>query len=264
MVEPMSVPRGLSRAALAILVLLPLLLPAGASAGDEADLPAEIETLYREMGLEDTLDRETFTLAVIGLANLCDRGELKKHTPLSIIDYTKPSTEKRLVIVDIPGRRVLRTSLVAHGKNSGTNHAEHFSDELGSRMSSFGFFATGATYYGKHDYSLKLHGLEEEYNGNAVERSIIIHGAWYVSQRFINQYGRLGRSWGCPALPLDSATEIIDLIKGGSCLFVYGGDPAYLENSIFLDKRRAAEWFIENGGWWEGSDSPECKQKTGG
>ncbi len=259
----MSLPRGFSRVPLVILVLLLLLLPTGGSAGDEADLATEIETLYREIGREGTLDIEVLTLAAIGFANLCGDGKLEKHTPLSIIDYTRPSTEKRLVIVDIIGRRLLRTSLVAHGKNSGENYAARFSDEPGSRMSSFGFFATGETYYGKHDYSLRLHGLEKEYNGNAVERSIVIHGAWYVSQKFIDEYGRLGRSWGCPALPLESATEIIDLIKGGSCLFIHVDDPEYLENSIFLDKTRAAEWFIENRGW-ESGDSLECKHKTGG
>ncbi len=259
----MTVPGGCGRV-LAVFVLLLLALMPSHGAGDEADLSAEIDTLYREMGLEGTLDIEVFTLAVIGFANLCGDGKLKKHTPLSIIDYTKPSTEKRLVIVDIIGRRLLRTSLVAHGKNSGENYAARFSDEPGSRMSSVGFFTTGETYYGKHEYSLRLHGIEREYNGNAVERSVIIHGAWYVSQTFIDEYGRLGRSWGCPALPLATATEIIDLIKGGSCLFVYVGDPGYVENSIFIDKTRAAEWFIENGGWWESGDSLECEPKTGG
>ncbi|UCH85771.1 MAG: murein L,D-transpeptidase catalytic domain family protein [Candidatus Latescibacterota bacterium] len=215
------------------------------------------------MGLEGTLDKEPFRLAVIGFANLCDRNELKKHTPLTIIDYTKPSTDKRLTIVDIPGRRLLRISLVAHGKNSGENYATRFSDEPGSLMSSFGFFATAETYYGKHNYTLRLNGLEEEYNGNAVERYIVIHGVWYVSQEFIDEHGRLGRSWGCPALPLETAAEIIDLVKGGSCLFIYVGDPEYLDNSALLDRDRAAKWFLENGGVWSDCDS-KSERETGG
>ncbi len=232
-----------------ILVLLVLLLPAGGRTDEESGLLAEIDSLYGEMELESRLDKEVFRLAVIGYANLRSRGELTRITPLSIIDYTKPSTEERLFIIDITGRKLLRTSLVAHGKNTGENFAVHFSDEPGSLKSSLGFFATGATYYGKHKYSLRLHGLEEEFNGNALERYVIIHGAWYVSQKFADRYGRLGRSWGCPALPLESASEIIDMIKGGSCLYVYSNDQVYFETSVLLDERRAEQWFSENGGF---------------
>ena len=260
----MSVPYGSGYIVRVIIVFSVVLMAAGGSAGGEADLNTEIEALYIDMGLEGTLDREVFRLAVIGFANLRNHGELKKVTPLSIIDYTKPSTEKRLVIVDISERRLLRTSLVAHGKNTGENHAVRFSDDPGSLMSSLGFFATGETYYGKHNYSLRLHGLEKEFNGNALERYVIIHRAWYVSQEFIDRYGRLGRSWACPALPLETATEIIDLIKGGSCLFIYFNDPEYLENSILLDERRAAELFIGNGGFSGTGESQTSKQKTGG
>ena len=232
-----------------ILVLLVLLLPGGGRTDEETGLLAEIDSLYSEMGLKGRLDREVFTLAVIGYTNLRRLGDLKRITPLSIIDYTKPSTEERMFIIDIPGRKLLRTSLVAHGKNTGENYAVHFSDEPGSLKSSLGFFATGETYYGKHKYSLRLHGLEKEFNGNALERYVIIHGAWYVSQKFSDRYGRLGRSWGCPALPLDTATGIIDMIKDGSCLFVYFNDQEYLESSVLLDERSAEGWFAENGGF---------------
>lgn len=232
-----------------ILVLSVLLLPAGGRTDEEAGLLDEIEALYSEMGLEGRLERVVFRLAVIGYANLRSRGELEKNTPLTIIDYTRPSTEERMFIIDITGRKLQRTSLVAHGKNTGENFAVRFSDEPGSLMSSFGFFATGETYYGKHDYSLRLHGLEKEFNGNALERFVIIHGAWYVSEKFADRYGRLGRSWGCPALPLESASEIIDMIKGGSCLFVYFNDQVYLEDSVLLDERLAEGWFAENGGF---------------
>ncbi len=243
----MQLPGGSGHILRVILVILVLLLPAGGRAGEEAGLHEEIEALYGEMGLEGRFDREVFKLAVIGYVNLRGSRALGKTTPLSIIDYTKPSAEERLFIIDITGRKVLRTSLVAHGKNTGGNFAVRFSDEPGSLKSSFGFFTTGETYYGKHGYSLRLHGLEKAFNGNALERYVIIHGAWYVSQKFADRYGRLGRSWGCPALPLETSTEIIDMIKGGSCLFVYFNDQAYLETSVLLDERRAEQWFTENG-----------------
>jgi len=260
----MGVTSGFGRMSKLILGLSLLLLTSSESTGGEADLLMEIETLYHEMGLHGSLDRDAFSLAVIGLANLYDQGILQKHTPLAIIDYSKPSTEKRLVIVDIAGRRLLNTSLVAHGKNSGENYATRFSNEPGSLSSSFGFYTTGETYYGKHGYSLRLHGLEQEYNGNALKRFIVIHGAWYVSQKFIDGQGRLGRSWGCPTLPLDTAAEIIDLIKGGGCVYIHADDPTYLENSIFLDKRRAADWFIENGGLWDAGNSQKSADNQGG
>lgn len=245
----MRIPGGSGHIMWGILVLSVLLLPAGGRTDEESGLLDEIEALYSEMGLEGRLEREVFRLAVIGYANLRSRGELSRITFLSIIDYTKPSTEERLFIIDITGRKLTRTSLVAHGKNTGENFAVRFSDEPGSLKSSFGFFTTGETYYGRHGYSLRLHGLEKEFNGNALERYVIIHGAWYVSQKFADRYGRLGRSWGCPALPLESASEIIDMIKGGSCLFVYFNDQVYFETSALLDERWADEWFNGNGGF---------------
>lgn len=96
-------------------------------------------------------------------------------------------------------------------------------------MSSPGFYRTAETYYGKHGYSLKLDGLEEGVNDHARERLIVIHGADYVSTDFINKHGRIGRSWGCPALPLHLTKEVIDLIKEGSCLFIYTDDEIELE-----------------------------------
>jgi hypothetical protein len=153
---------------------------------------------------------------------------------LAVIDYSLPSTVPRLFVIDPGDSSVLRSSLVAHGRNSGQNMAERFSNEQGSLMSSLGFFVTGKTYNGRHGYTLRLRGLEEGINDKAENRAIVIHGAGYVSEEFIAVNGRLGRSWGCPALPLESSKAIIDLIKDGACLFVYGTDPAYLENSRFL------------------------------
>ena len=157
---------------------------------------------------------------------------------LAVIDYSLPSTEPRLFVIDPSDGTVLRSSLVAHGRESGQNMAERFSNEPGSKMSSLGFFVTEETYQGQHGYTMRLRGLEEGINDLAKDRLIVIHGAWYVSEDFIARHGRLGRSWGCPALPLESSRAIIDLIKDGACLFVYGTDPAYLENSRFLGPGR--------------------------
>jgi len=157
---------------------------------------------------------------------------------LAVIDYSLPSTEPRLFVIDPGDGSVLRSSLVAHGKNSGQNMAERFSNKPGSQMSSLGFFVTEETYHGQHGYTLRLRGLEEGINDRAEERLIVIHGADYVSEEFIARHGRLGRSWGCPALPVESSKAIIDLIKDGTCLFVYGTDSAYLKRSRFLGPGR--------------------------
>jgi hypothetical protein len=120
---------------------------------------------------------------------------------------------------------------VAHGKNTGENTAADFSNQSESLKSSLGFFLTAETYVGENGYSLKLDGLEEGINDNARIREIVIHGADYVSQKFIDENGRLGRSWGCPALPVEFSKEIIDIISEGSCLFIYAADTLYKEKS---------------------------------
>lgn len=116
--------------------------------------------------------------------------------------------------------------------------AERFSNESGSKMSSLGYFITEETYQGKHGYTMRLRGLEKGINDLAKDRLIVIHGADYVSEEFIARHGRLGRSWGCPTLPLETSAAIIDLIKNGTCLFVFREDEAYLEKSRYLGQER--------------------------
>lgn len=157
-----------------------------------------------------------------------------KKSILTIIDYSLPSTKPRLWVMDVAKNKVMYHTLVAHGKNTGDNIAKHFSDRPGSLQSSLGVFVTGNTYSGKHGTSLVLHGLEKGFNGNAARRSIVIHEAHYVSQSFANSRGRLGRSWGCPALGTSVAKPIMSTIKGGSVVFVYYPDKSWLSKSRFL------------------------------
>jgi len=137
-------------------------------------------------------------------------------------------------VIDLERKVLLYKCYVAHGKNTGDNYANSFSNQSGSSESSLGFFITAETYFGKNGYSLSLDGIETGINDNARKRSIVIHGADYVSIEFINKYGRLGRSWGCPALPVGLSKEIIDCIANGSCLFIYGNDDEYLRKSIYI------------------------------
>ncbi len=191
----------------------------------------DITHAYHQCGLDGKLDYNVFENAMECLDEL----EFNNERLLTIIDFTKPSTEKRLFIIDLNNQELIHHTLVAHGKNTGLNVAENFSNTSQSLQSSLGFYNTGEPYYGKHGYSLRLDGLEKGINNNARKRAIVIHGAKYVSEDFIENHGRLGRSWGCPALPVDQTKEIIDLIKKGTCLYIYSDDKDYLENSVLSD-----------------------------
>lgn len=153
---------------------------------------------------------------------------------LTIIDYSLPSSEKRMWVVDMKNNKVMFHTHVAHGSGSGGNVAQKFSDVPGSYQTSLGVFVTGNTYQGKHGTSLELHGLEKGINGNALSRRIVIHGANYVNEGIVKQKGRLGRSWGCPALSEKMAQPIIQTIKNGSLVFSYYPDNKWLNRSKFL------------------------------
>jgi hypothetical protein len=153
---------------------------------------------------------------------------------LTVIDYSLPSTEPRLWVIDVLRRRVLFHELVAHGERTGDNHAVVFSTRLGSRQSSLGLFRTEDVYVGGRGYSLRLTGLEPGVNDRAMERHIVMHGADYVDPDFAAAKGRLGRSWGCPALPRAVARPVIDRIKGGTAVFAYYPDRTWLDRSAFL------------------------------
>ena len=153
---------------------------------------------------------------------------------LALIDYSRPSTEPRLWVFDLASNRLLYQEIVAHGRGSGENLAKVFSNASGSHASSLGLFLTRDTYLGRNGYSLRLRGLDEGFNDRAYERAIVMHGAPYVDEDIARTNGRLGRSWGCPALRDGVARTVIDQVKGTGLVFAYYPDPAWLRSSKFL------------------------------
>ncbi|HEX7112980.1 MAG TPA: murein L,D-transpeptidase catalytic domain family protein [Mizugakiibacter sp.] len=153
---------------------------------------------------------------------------------LAVIDYSRPSTEPRLWVFDLARQKLLFEELVAHGRNSGANVARNFSNAPGSLESSLGLFRTLGTYSGRNGYSLRMDGLEPGVNDNALERALVIHGAPYVSTEAARRMGRLGRSWGCPAVRPAVAHQLIDTLKGGQMVFSYYPDTRWLRASPYL------------------------------
>ena len=153
---------------------------------------------------------------------------------LTVIDYSLPSTERRLWVIDLRRKCVLNQELVAHGDRSGDTMAVAFSNEIGSHQSSLGLFRTDEAYTGTFGYALRLTGLEPGINDNARERDIVVHGASYVSPAAIAEWGRIGTTWGCPGLPEDVAPQVIDEIAGGAALFAYYPDESWLQTSHYL------------------------------
>jgi hypothetical protein len=180
------------------------------------------------------IDPHVFDLA-LGAARCAIRsGAIADPSTLTVIDYSKPSTEKRMWVFDLQSRELLYEELVAHGQGSGDNLANRFSNEPETHASSIGLFLTEDTYVGKNGYSLRLRGLDEGFNHRARERAIVMHGAPYVSEDFVKKNGRLGRSWGCPALREGVAREVIDRVRGRGLLFSYYPNQDWLESSRYL------------------------------
>lgn len=202
-----------------------------------------LDQIYANCDLEGKLDKDVFQYAMIGYFNLKNKDYLKNPEILSIADYNLPSTEKRFFVLDLEEEELLYNSFVAHGLNTGNNFARRFSDQPDSKQSSLGLIVTGQTYYGKHGLSLRLRGTEKGINSNCLQRYIVIHGAEYVSEEYIDKYGRLGRSWGCPALPEEISGKVIRNIEDGTCFFSYYQDEEYLNSSDFLDLPTALSEF---------------------
>lgn len=189
---------------------------------------------YQCLG-DTTLTYEAFYNGLKGYYALKEQGVLKQEGVLTIVDFTQHSAEERMYIIDVNTFEIIKKSLCSHGKNTGMATATNFSNTNGSLQSSLGFFLTAETYSGKFDYAMRLDGLEEA-NSRARERGIVVHGANYATPAFLKRNdGVLGRSYGCPALPKDDATAIIDEIKEGSCFFIYANDLNYLESSDVIN-----------------------------
>jgi hypothetical protein len=195
----------------------------------------EKESIYNELGLSELgLSKSVFNKAINGWHRLMLGNQLSNTTILTIADLSQSSNHKRLYIIDLMSKSVIFNTYVAHGKKSGEEYACAFSNKLNSYKSSLGFYVTSNTYQGSHGLSLRLKGNEHGINDKAETRGIVMHGADYVSEAFIHQCGRLGRSEGCPAIPTELSAPIISLIKEGSCLFVYSNEKKYFRRTSLL------------------------------
>ena len=213
--------------------------------GITEDLPVNVEikksfeekvvALYESFSLKNSTmpQLSVFEKAIGGYMKLDDAGKISNPL-LTVIDFNLSSTKKRMWILNMDTQEVIFNTYVAHGKNTGGEFAKNFSNKQNSHQSSLGFYVTGETYYGKNGLSLFIDGMETNFNSNARERYVVIHGADYAEPDFIKRIGRLGRSYGCPAVPNKIAKELINKIKGKSVVYIHKNDKNYLENSDFL------------------------------
>lgn len=181
------------------------------------------------------LDRQVLELALQARQCAIAHGDIASDEALAVIDYSLPSTQKRMWVFDVDRGKLLFFEYVAHGQNSGGNMTTSFSNAEGSHQSSFGLFRTAGTYVGGNGYSMRMDGLEPGINDNARERLIVMHGAPYVNPVQARKQGRLGRSWGCPALRQAVARDVIDVLKGGQLLFAYYPQDNWLANSRYFN-----------------------------
>lgn len=203
-----------------------------------------LQSMYEQFP-ENSFSWEAFKTAMLGKAALEQENSLPKSHLLTIVDFSKPSTQKRFFVIDTEKLEILYASLTSHGQRTGDDMATQFSNILGSHQSSLGFFKTAETYYGSKGFSMRLDGLEHGINHQARARAIVVHAANYVSQDFINRHGRLGRSQGCPALPNELNRPIIETISDGSLFFIYAPQKQYLEHSSLMQSADIDMLFVD-------------------
>lgn len=192
----------------------------------------DVKSVYDSLNIKGKIDYSIFQKAYLGYVQIPN----KNPGVLVIIDYTRPSNEERFYVLDLNKKKLVYSTRVAHSKNSGLEIPLEFSDDPNSYQSSLGFFLTLGEYNGAYGYSLRLKGLEENINANAESRAIVIHGGNIVDDEYIKKYGFAGRSLGCPVLPAALTKEIVNYIKHGRVLFIYGNDEEYIEESYYLSK----------------------------
>jgi hypothetical protein len=198
-----------------------------------------IRNLYSQIEFgKNKLSYDVFEKAYRGYANLKNAGKLNESKNiLTVVDFSKSSTENRLWVIDLDAKKLLINDYVAHGQGSGNEFATAFSNNANSHQSSLGFYVTADTYIGKHGQSLRMHGMDKGYNCAAYDRAVVVHGANYVSNDFVAGQKRLGRSWGCPAVSNELAPKFINLIKDRTVLFVYYPEAKYLSSSQWLNNK---------------------------
>jgi L,D-transpeptidase catalytic domain len=203
---------------------------------DSASRYPQAYTIYISAELEASgLSFEAFQYAWKGYQRLQETNQVANSRYLTICDFSQSSRKKRLYIIDIEETKLVTNTYVAHGRNSGGEYATRFSNRHESLQSSLGFYVTGKTYIGAHGLSLRLLGVDGNFNDQALSRTIVIHGATYVDENRVNAGGYMGRSWGCPALPQNESATIINTIKEGTCLFIFHPIKTYLVGSKILN-----------------------------
>lgn len=221
--------RPLLALAFAALILVPSHASAAPCTAGSSD--AQMTALLKQA---PGLKSEVLRLALDATRCAASRGLVAHRNIMAVIDYSLPSSQPRLFVFDLAQQKLLFRELVAHGKNSGGNSTSFFSNDPGSLATSFGLFVTADTYFGHNGYSLRLKGLEAGINDRAWDRAIVLHGASYVSSEAIKALGRLGRSWGCPAVRKEIAEKVINTLRGGSAIFAYYPDKNWLTRSTFF------------------------------
>jgi hypothetical protein len=211
-------------------------LPAKSSVSNYNALRQEAEIVYDNLCLEDKgLSMDAFVYAYMGYTRLLKKKIIKDSGYLAICDFSQGSARKRLYIIDICNAQLLMNTYVAHGRNSGGAFATRFSNKPSSLQSSLGFFVTQNTYYGEHGLSLRIAGLEAGFNDKALRRGIVVHGADYIEEKWLQNSKSMGRSYGCPAIPEEECGQVINTLKNGSCLFIYHPSKNYLKGSKILN-----------------------------
>ncbi|MEP7374430.1 MAG: murein L,D-transpeptidase catalytic domain family protein [Chitinophagaceae bacterium] len=196
----------------------------------------EAASLYDMLDLQQRgLSMRAFEYAYKGYRRLLQKKIISKQDYLTICDFSQSSNNKRLYLVDMVNNKVILNTYVAHGRNSGGEYATRFSNRTKSLQSSLGFYVTQSVYYGEHGLSLRVAGLEKGFNDKALQRNIVIHGADYIGDKKPGRNNYMGRSYGCPAIPRKECSEVINMIKNGSCIFIYHPSKNYLRGSKILN-----------------------------